>query len=418
MSNKLERTVSVLGMGHLGLPLAVTFALSKFKVFGIDIDESKVNLLKESKSPFEESHLQETLDKEIVKNNFFPTTDFKSSIKKSIASFILVNTPSTTDGSYNTVFVEKVAQSIAEILKEITFFHVVVLVSTVSPGDSLSRIVPLLEKISGKKRGKAFGFVHNPEFIALGSVIKDMLNPDFRVIGEEDEKSGNIIEEIYKNVSDAPIVRMSVNNAELVKIALNCFLTIKISFANTIGEICQKLEGGNSGLVAKTLGLDKRISPYFLNAGMGYGGPCFPRDDKALIALAEKLDAQAFLSEASSKVNMRQVELALIRIRAVSRVKTILVLGMAYKPNVPYIGESQAFEITRILSEDNSYKLTVYDPQAMTEAKKILGNRVIYAISVKEALENKFDLILILTPWKEFLDMDFENQHLINFWKS
>jgi UDPglucose 6-dehydrogenase len=412
----INNSVSVIGLGHLGLPLAVTFAMSGFTVYAMDIDKEKINSLKNGISPIMETGLQEAISRPEVFKNLIPTTEIELAIKNSSASFLLVNTPSKPDGSYGLQYLEDASKNIGNTIREVDDFHVVVGVSTVSPGDYLNKIVPILEKNSGKKVGTDFGFVHNPEFIALGSVINDMLNPDFRIIGEYDLKSGQIIEDIYKKVSDDPIVRMSVNNAELTKIALNCFLTMKISFANTLGEICDKLEGGDADLVSKALGLDNRISSKFLKAGLGYGGPCFPRDDRAFMALAKKLDTQSFLSEASSKVNDRQVPLALNKIKSIPDVKTITVLGVSFKPNVPYIIDSQAFEITKKLSEDKNYSVTVYDPQALNETKSILQDTVNYAENLDQAILAKSDLTLILTPWKEFGDVDFKGKRVLSFW--
>ena len=411
-----ENTVTVIGMGHLGLPLAVTFAMSGFKVYAVDIDENKIKILKNHKSPISETGLSEAISDPEISKNLIPTTDIEVAIKSSLASFILVNTPSNPDGSYGLKFLLNVAENIGKILKIINNYHTVVEVSTVSPGDCLKYVVPMLEKKSGKKCGMDFGFVHNPEFIALGSVITDMLHPDFRIIGEYDKNSGDIVERIYKKVSSDPILRMGINNAELVKIALNCYLTIKISFANTLGEICDKMDGGNVDLVTKALGMDKRISPKFLKAGLGYGGPCFPRDDKALISLARNLGAQAYLSEASSKVNNRQVSLAVNKIKSIPNIKNITILGVSYKPNVPYVIDSQAFEIAKILSEDKTYTVTLYDPQAMSEARKFLKYGVNYAENIEEAISVESDLILVLTPWKEFKNIDFKDRKVMTFW--
>ncbi|MFW9928675.1 MAG: UDP-glucose dehydrogenase family protein [Candidatus Thorarchaeota archaeon] len=413
-----DYTVTVIGMGHLGLPLAVTFARSDIQTYAMDIDEKKINILKNGHSPLKETDLEKTLQLPVVKKNFIPTTDIKESIMNSDASFILVNTPSQSDGSYSLRYVLQVAKDISLILKTMNKYHVVVLVSTVSPRDSLTNILPVLEENSRKKCGKDFGFVHNPEFVALGSVLNDMLHPDFRVIGEFDKQSGDTIEKIYLDVSKDPIMRMGINNAELVKIALNCYLTIKISFANTIGEICRNIEGGNAELITKTLGLDKRISPKFLNAGLGYGGPCFPRDDRALIALANSLNCQAFLSEASSKVNTRQYNLAIERITSIPDIKNITVLGVSFKPNVPYITESQAFQIAKNLAEKGKYLLTLFDPQAMDEVKRELKTNIRYARSAQEAIKPETDLIVILTPWKDFENLDFKGKKVINFWKN
>jgi len=413
-----EEKISVIGLGHLGLPLAITFALSDFNVIAMDIDEGKIAKLKTRVSPLEETGLQEALLNSKVRKNLVPTSDIRKAILKAKASFILVNTPSRTDGSFSLEYLAKVANDVGKELRNVDFFHVVVVVSTVSPRDCENHIIPILEEKSGKKCGVDFGFVHNPEFVALGSVIHDMLHPDFRVIGEFDQKSGDILERIYKNVSNDTIIRMSIVNAELTKIALNCYLTLKISFANTLAEICQKLDGGNADLITKTLGYDNRISPKFLKAGLGFGGPCFPRDNQALMAVTKSLNSQSFIQEAVVKVNDRQISLVLEKIRQFPDVQRIVILGLSYKPNVPYITESQAFEIVRILVESGDYHITVYDPQAIKFAEVILGNKVEYASSANEAIEKQSDLFLILTPWKEFEDLDFQGQKVLNVWKA
>jgi UDPglucose 6-dehydrogenase len=412
-----KEKIGVIGLGNLGLPLAVTFAKSDFDVIAMDVDDNKIKKLEGHISPFEETGLQDALLEPKVKTNLHPTTNLEAAILETKASFIVVNTPSRPDGSFSLKYLRMAAENIGKILKKADFFHVVVVVSTVSPKDCEDHILPILESQSGKKCGIDFGFVHNPEFIALGSVIKDMLHPDYRVIGESDPKSGRIIEEIYKQVSDDPIVRMSIANAELTKIALNCYMTLKISFVNTLSEICQNMDGGNVDLVTKTLGLDSRISPKFLKAGLGFGGPCFPRDNQAFMAIAKKFDAQAFLSEATVKVNDRQISLILERIKKAPNVKHITILGVSYKPDVPYIIESQAFEVAKLLAEDPEYQVTLYDPQAMENSRKILGNKVNYATSVDDALNSQSDLYVILTPWKEFDNLNFEGKRVINFWR-
>ncbi|MHA1167756.1 MAG: nucleotide sugar dehydrogenase [Candidatus Hodarchaeales archaeon] len=417
MNREIKNTVSVIGLGHLGLPLAISFALSDFKVIAMDIDIEKVKAINNFQSPIKETGLNEVLLLSKVQKNLRATTNMEETILNSKASFIVVNTPSNDDGSYGLNYVKKAVVDIGNAIAQSSSWHVVVLVSTVSPKDCETHVIPALESSSGKMCGKDFGFVHNPEFIALGTVLDDMLHPDFRVIGEYDKQSGDVIEEIYKQVSDDPIVRMNISDAELVKIALNCFLTVKISFANTIAEISRKLGSDKPKLVLDTLGLDKRISSKFLSPGLGYGGPCFPRDDKALVAIANSIKGQAYLSEASSKVNKRQVSLVIERIKKIQGIKTITIFGLSYKPDVPYIEESQAFEITKMLADDPDYNLTIYDPQAMDNAREVLENRVKYASSAEEALNSESDLILVLTPWKEFSKLDFKERNVINLWE-
>lgn len=412
----MKNKVTVVGLGKLGLPLAITFALSNIEVGAMDINEVTIEKLKNHEAPFEETNLQESLLKENVKNNLKPTTSLSEAMSGSIATFILVNTPSKNDGSFGLKFLKSASESVAKELKKIKDYHVVVVVSTVSPTDCEDEIIPILENFSEKKCGKDFGFVHNPEFIALGSVINDMLHPDFRVIGEFDKRSGDIVEKIYQQVSDNIISRMSIVDAELVKIALNCYLTLKISFANTLGEISQRLKNSDANLVTKTLGLDKRISAKFLKPGLGYGGPCFPRDNVAFKAFAKKVGGQSYIPNAVVEVNNKQVDLAVKRVSNYKDIKDITVLGLSYKPDVPYITESQALEITKKLIDQSKYKITVYDPQAMPYAKKELFDKVIFANSLEDSISDDTDLVIILTPWKEFKNLDFPKKKVLDFW--
>ena len=184
-------------------------------------------------------------------------------------------------------------------------YHNIVLTSTVLPGSTRQVLLPILEKESGKKAGRDFGLCYSPEFIALGSIISDFLNPDFTLLGELDEKCGEQVEEIYKQVmiNGAPCARMSLENAELTKISVNTFVTTKITFANMLAEICEKLPGGDVDVVTNALGLDERIGRKYLTGALGYGGPCFPRDNVALTYIAKELGVEAGIAETTDRLN-------------------------------------------------------------------------------------------------------------------
>ncbi len=200
-------------------------------------------------------------------------------------------------------------------------------------------------------------------------------------------------------------MRTNLINAELAKIALNCFLTLKISFANTIGEVCEKIPTANANTVTSILGLDHRISSGFLKTGLGYGGPCFPRDNKAFGFLAKQLACQSWLAEAADKVNAIQVSRVIEKVKSrLERKGTVAVLGLSYKPNTEIVEASQSLEIVKNLS-DLGYKVKVYDPQAMDEAKLILGDDVIYCNSLQQCVEDT-DLCIVATPWKEFAHLE------------
>ena len=404
--------VSVVGLGKLGLPLTVCLASKGFQVIGVDIDERKVNAINSGISPVRETNLQETLARH--KDSIVATLDYDYALKNSDVTFVFTNTPSNPDGSYSTRQLESACREIGKVLQDKDAFHVAVIMSTVLPLTCEETLKPILEEHSRKKCGADFGLCHTPEFVALGSVIDDFLNPDFFLIGESDPKSGLMVEKIFRKLSNSKIVRTSIVNAELAKIAINCFLTTKISFANTLGEMCEKLPNASANAVTSILGLDHRISAGFLRAGLGYGGPCFPRDNKAFSFLAKQLGCQSWLAEATDKVNVIQVNRVIEKVRTMLREKgTVAVLGLSYKPNTEIVEASQSLEIARNLS-GLGYKVKVYDPQAMNEAKIVLGDSFVYCNSLKRCVEN-IDLCIVATPWKEFEHLEV-SVPVINCW--
>ena len=404
--------ISVVGLGKLGLPLTVSLASKGFQVIGVDIDEKKVKAINSGISPVSETNLQETLTR--YKDSIVATLDYDHALKNSDVTFVFTNTPSDPDGSYSTRQLEPACREIGKVLQDKDVFHVVVIMSTVLPLTCEETLKPILEKYSGKKCGVDFGLCHTPEFVALGSIIHDFLDPDFFLIGESDPKSGQIVENIFRKLSNSKIVRTSIVNAELAKIAINCFLTTKISFANTLGEVCEKLPNANVNAVTSILGLDHRISAGFLKAGLGYGGPCFPRDNKAFSFLAKQLGCQSWLAEATDKVNAIQVNRVTEKAKSILRGKgTVAVLGLSYKPNTEIVEASQSLEIAKNLS-GLGYEVKVYDPQAMNAAKLILGDSVVYCNSLQQCVENT-DLCIVATPWKEFEHLEV-SVPVINCW--
>ena len=238
-------------------------------------------------------------------------------------------------------------------------------------------------------------------------MIHDLLNPDFVLIGESDKKSGDILEEFYKKVCEKnpPVKRMSIVNAEITKISLNAYVTTKISFANMLTELCEKIPGGNVDAVTDAIGCDTRIGKKYLKGGLGYGGPCFPRDGRAIRNTAGKFGVSLPIVEATDKINQRQVPRLIEEIEAVLPEKGKLgILGLAYKPDTNVIEESQPVELARYFSE-KAIEVVVYDPAAMEEAKKVLGNKIVYAKSLKECLSGT-DVIALAVPWPEFKDIN------------
>lgn len=395
--------IAVIGAGYVGLITAAGFAEKGHRVFCVDIDKRKIELINEKKAPIYEKGLQEILENRIGKN-LFATLNLSEAILNSDITFICVGTPTDKDGSSDLKYVKKVSADIAKNLKEKTY-HVVVVKSTVVPGTTENIVKPIIEKISGKICKKDFGLVMNPEFLREGIALDDFLKPDRIVIGSIDKKSGDIVEDLYKDFN-SKIFRTDIKTAEMIKYASNAFLATKISFINEIGNICKKL-GIDTYDVAKGISLDHRISPYFLNAGLGFGGSCFPKDLKALIHEAKKVNYNPELLSSVMKVNSKQpyklIELAKKKVKNFSG-KKVAVLGLAFKADTDDIRESQSIPVIKILLKEKA-KISAYDPKAMVNMKKIFSN-IQYANSAEEALKDA-DIALILTDWKEFENLDF-----------
>ncbi len=405
---KLIENISVVGLGKLGLCVAACLANKGYNVFGVDTDSNKVHLINKGLTPTYEPRLAELLKS--CGNRLTATGDYMSAIRTSNITFVIVNTPSNSDGSYSVNQLISASKEIGHAIKEKNGFHVVAITSTVLPGTTDNVVKSILEKTSGKKCGTDFGLCYNPEFIALGSVIRDFQNPDMVLIGESDPKSGELLSKIYREIceNNPKIARMSIINAELTKIALNSYVTIKISFGNTLAEICEHLPGGNVDVVTSALGLDQRIGPKYIKGGLGFGGPCFPRDNKAFSFFAKQLRCHAKLADASDLVNERQVSrIVEIVEKEVKSDGKIAVLGLTYKPDTNIVEASQAIDLAQTFAE-KGHSVMVYDPLGIRNAKELLGDKVKYAKSSQECLQDA-QVCIIATPWSEFMKLSPED---------
>lgn len=417
-------TISVFGLGKLGLCSAACFASKGYKVIGVDVDIGKIEKINRGIAPIAETGLAEMIEK--LGPKLKATSDYEEAIKESDVSFVVVATPSLADGSFSNEYLEKSLQKIGESLKNKKGYHLVAVTSTVMPQTTEKVARFLIEKASGKTCGKGFGLVYNPEFIALGSVIHDFLNPDLILIGEMHKKDGDILQKIYEKTCDNKpyFARMSPVNAEITKITLNCYITTKITFANSLAQICERVKGADAHVITRALGLDSRIGSKYIKPGLGFGGPCFPRDNVAFAAFGRKFESKAKLAEMVDEVNRDQA------LRVVNRVKEIMpafnkqnmrigILGLSYKPNTPVIEDSQALEIVQLLVNEG-YSLTVYDPQAQENARGVLGDAVSYAKD-KEHCISKVELAVIAVPWPEFKNINFKKTNkgliLLDCWR-
>jgi UDPglucose 6-dehydrogenase len=393
--------VSVIGLGKLGAPLAAALASKGNDVIGVDLNPAYVRLLSEGKAPVDEPRLQELID--ASRARLRATTSFQDAVRDTELSCIIVPTPSGGDGAFSNRHVIAAVEAIGKALRGKPDYHVVSVISTVMPGSTDGEIRAALEASSGRKVGGNLGLCYNPEFVALGSVVQDLLRPEMILIGQSDTRAGDVLENLYRQLCDQnpPVARMNLVNAEVTKIALNTFVTTKITYANMLSEICERLPGGDVNVVTATLGLDSRIGRRYLQGAIGYGGPCFPRDNVAFAMLARRVGARADIAEATDRLNRHQTE----RLFAAATARlpagaTVGVLGLSYKPDTAVIDESQGVELVKRLAEAG-YQVAAYDPQALPNALAALG-AIFSATASAEDCVRAADRVVVTTAWPQF----------------
>ncbi len=395
--------ISIIGSGYVGLGTLVGLSRNGHEVLCIDHDTSKVDLINRGIPPFHEEGLDELLPSCLHHNGGTLAFANYQQVLRTDVSFVCVDTPTGPDGSIDLTQIEAAITELGKLLAWKQSRHTVVLKSTVVPGTTLQFIIPLLEKCSGKKVGEELGVCVNPEFLQEGIVMKCSLDPYRIIIGESDKTTGDTVEATYNDFS-APILRTNIPTAEMIKYASNAFLGTKISFINEIGNICKKL-GIDASVVAQGMGHDPRIGNEFLNAGIGFGGSCLPKDILALIHRARELDYEPRLLNAVSQINKDQptrlLDIARERLGKIKN-KVITVMGLSFKPNTDDIRHSPSISIIgQLLGEGAIVK--AYDPQAMPKVKQIFSSNVIFCDSISDALHCT-DCVLLLTEWDEFKD--------------
>lgn len=394
--------IAVIGLGKLGAPLAAVLASVGHTVIGIDRNPAIVQALNAGSTPFAEPGLPGRLA--MAKGRLCATTDYGAAIPQTELSFVIVPTPSTADGSFSNEFVLDAVHRIGAALRTTDRYHVVNITSTVMPGSTGGEIRQALEGASGRKVGETLGLTYNPEFIALGTVIRDLLHPDMVLIGESDPRAGDVLAAAYARTvpADTPVQRMNWVCAELTKLAVNTFVTTKISYANMLAELCESLPGADAAIVTRALGQDSRIGGKYLKPALGYGGPCFPRDNLALAALARSLGTAADIAEATDSINRRQAARVVSLVaRLAPHPTTIAILGLAYKPDTAVTDESQGLLIAAALAEAG-HSILLCDPLALPDA----------TIPPQAAIEAA-TLIIIATPDPSFATLDYPADKII-----
>ncbi|WP_152526268.1 UDP-glucose dehydrogenase family protein [Thalassobacillus devorans] len=386
--------ISIIGTGYVGLVTGACLAEIGHFVTCVDIDAQKVEMMQSGRSPIYEAGLEKLMQKNIKMGKLSFTTDSRAGLNHADVIYIAVGTPQNPDGTTDLAAVEMAAELVAQhVVKDV----IVVTKSTVPVGTNAWVKERIRQHVRG---GISVEVVHNPEFLREGSAVYDTFHGDRIVIGADNHESAMIIEKINEPF-DIPVFITDINNAEMIKYASNAFLATKISFINEIANICEKI-GADVEEVAYGMGLDKRIGPQFLQAGIGYGGSCFPKDTSALVHLAGGVEHDFELLKSVIRVNNHQqaalVEKAKQRFGSLAG-KRIAVLGLAYKPNTDDMREAASLTVIERLVEESA-TVIAYDPQAIEKAKPLLPRRVVFAGSLREALTGA-DAGFILTEWEE-----------------
>jgi UDPglucose 6-dehydrogenase len=429
--------ISIIGTGYVGLVTGTCLADFGLSVTCVDQDETKISLLNSGGVPIYEPNLAPLVEKNISAGRLTFTTDLEKAVKESKVIFIAVGTPSNDDGSANLVQIEEVAKQIA---LSINNYKVIVIKSTVPIGTTRkineilnkyqsSSVIPAEAGIHpsviareqsdrsnpnlNRRTGVSpvypipFDLVSNPEFLREGSAVYDFTHPDKIVIGYENDKAKQIMQEIYRPLYliDTPFIFTTFETAELIKYACNAFLATKITFINEIANLCDKV-GADVHQVAKAMGLDGRISPKFLHPGPGFGGSCFPKDTEALCSIATSYGYEFKTLQAVISVNKRQRELMVEKIKHLLgdlKDKTIGVLGLAFKQNTDDIRKSPSIDIIQLLLKEGAH-IRCFDPLAMENSRKVLPT-LTYCQDEYETAEH-CDALVIATEWNQFRNLD------------
>ncbi len=405
-------SVSLVGLGYVGLCTAVTFAQRGFETVGMDVDRERVALVKAGRAPIHEPRLDRMLH-DALRTKRLTVTDDVADVASTDAIFVTVGTPSRADGAIDTSYVEGATRQIGNALRGEAGYRLFIVKSTVTPGTTRTIVKPLLEESSGKMVGDGLGLCMNPEFLREGTAIQDAFHPDKLVIGCADAESGRRLKRLYRTLYGKdlpPTIVTTPETAEMIKYASNAFLATKVSYINTIANIAQRVPGVDVEEVADAIGRDPRIGPHFLKAGPGYGGSCFPKDVQALIAFARTRGYDPSLLDAVEDVNERQAdEVVELSERLVGSLenKRVAVLGLAFKKDTDDIRDAAAIRVIHRLREKGA-RVAAYDPMAIPAARRALGDEVEFAADPKAALAEA-DCCIVITEWDEFRALKAED---------
>jgi UDPglucose 6-dehydrogenase len=392
--------LSIIGSGYVGLVTGACFADVGHSVICVDNDPRKVESLQAGRIPIYEPGLEEVVHRNVLARRLRFTGSIEDGVNNSQVIFIAVPTPQQPDGSVDLSFIEKVSREIAGVLKD---YRVIVDKSTV-PVKTGEKVAEAIKRYN--RHGAKFDVVSNPEFLREGCAVADLMHPDRIVIGAQSEHAIDLMKKIYEPFM-APILVTDVNSAELIKHAANSFLALKISYINAVSAICEA-SGADVEKVADGIGMDRRIGRNFLNAGIGYGGSCFPKDIAAFITISEQLGVPFNLLKEVQRINTTQKDRFLKALREtlwVLRDKKIAVWGLTFKPDTDDIRSSVAIDLVREMLREGAH-VTVYDPKGMEKAREVKEiSQAKFTDSALAAVDGA-EALVIATEWSEFANVD------------
>lgn len=397
--------ISVFGLGKVGITLTACLSAAGNKVIGVDVHRGLVGALNDGTFDTQEAGVKERLAA-TAPGHFTATSDPERAVCESDLSFIIVPTPSNTLGGFSLQYIFRACDQIGAALRSKAGQHTVAIVSTVLPGSSDARIIPRLEQAAGRFVGERLGYCYNPSFIALGEIVKGIEHPDYLLIGEADERSGDLVLAAHRSMmrNGAPIARMSPVEAEITKIASNTHETMRVSFANMLFGICSEVPGANVDRITEALA--HRMGRRFFKGAVPYVGPCWPRDNVALTAFMDAVGVPSRLPHAVDLFNAEHARFVLRKILSLSTIgDTVGLLGLAYKPGTTSIERSFAIDLARWLAKEGRH-VVGWDPLAMDEACRELGPNITFATSAEDCLRQA-RLAVIVNPLKELRGIDW-----------
>ncbi len=402
--------LSLIGSGYVGIVTGACFSSLGHDVTLVDVVEEKVRLINSGIPTVYEKDLDTLVSMGVNRGTLRATNHLESAVASTEITFICVGTPSRQDGTQDTQYIEKVSEEIGASLKKKDGYHIVIVKSTVLPGTTIRTVGKIIEMTSGKRAGRDFGLGMNPEFLKEGDAVSDFMKPDRIVVGYNDDRTRDFMQKLYAPL-DVPMLFTDCTTAEMIKYASNVFLSARVALINELGNVAKRI-GVDIRAVSKAVGMDRRIGPFFLNAGAGFGGSCFRKDASAISLMGRKLGAETPIIDAVLSQNEKQPLklLELLEKHGPVSGRTVAVLGLAFKPDSDDIREAPSIKVVSALIGKGA-KVVAFDPAAMENFKKLFP-AIDYAESAAAAV-GRSDAVVVVTEWEEFSDPELYGSRLV-----